>query len=167
MKGQFSLAVPPGTYILSVNAKNPPSAEFPFAATWHLSAPDSTSARRITVRNRQRIRGLDIRPPRKLDLQRVPVRMVWPDGTPVANANVWLSEAARPTYVVGHAVSHTREDGSFELPAFSGIAYLVRANIYLKPFRPHCAEPQRLDAIPAAPLTLVLTRTDDVCRTGG
>ena len=44
---------------------------------------------------------------------------------------------------------------------------LIRANIYLKPFRPHCAEPQRLDAIPAATLTLVLTRTDDVCRTSG
>ena len=167
-KGRFSLAVPPGTYIIGVNTKKPPSAEFPFAATWHPSAPDSTSARRITVRDRQRIRGLDIRLRRNLDSQSVPVRVVWPDGTPVANANVWLSEAARPTYVVGDAVSHTREDGSFELPAFSGTAYLVRANIYLKPsFRPHCAEPQRLDAIPTAALTLVLTRTDEGCRSGG
>lgn len=167
-KGRFSLAVPPGTYILSVNANNPPSAQFPFAATWHPSSPDPASARRITVRDRQRIRDLDIRPPRKLDLQSVPVRVVWPDGTPVANANVWLSEVARPTYVVGYAVSHTGEDGSFELPAFSGIAYLVRAGIYLKPFfRPHCAEPQRIDTIPAAPLTLVLTRTGEVCRNGG
>ena len=164
-KGRFSIEAPPGTYVLSVNGKEPPSAEFPFPPIWYPGASDASSAQRIELRDRQRIRGLVIRPPRRLELQHVPVLVLWPDGRPVPDANVWLAEVARPTYVVGHAVSHTREDGTFELPGFPGIAYVVRANIYVKPFyKPYCAEPRRLDAIPSERLTMVLTYTGEVCR---
>jgi hypothetical protein len=113
------------------------------------------------------VSGLTIRIPERLRERKVPVKVTWPDGKPVEDANVWLAEIRNPTAVVGGAVSHTVADGTFDLTGFEGIDYFLHADIYVKPrYVPHCAEARTLktgDPIPDR-LVMVLTREGEICR---
>src|SRR5262249_26123778 len=104
----------------------------------------------------------------RLRERKVSIKVTWPDGKPVQDANVWLAEIGNPTAVVGGTVSHTGADGTFNLVGFEGIDYFVHANIYLKPrYTPYCAEVRMLKANEATvpdSLVMVLTRTGEVCR---
>jgi hypothetical protein len=111
--------------------------------------------------------GLTIRIPERLRAHKVPVKVTWPDGKPVEDANVWLAEIRNPTAVVGGSVSHTVADGTFDLTGFEGIDYFLHADIYVKPlYKPHCAEVQTLKAGDTIPdrLMMVLTREGEICR---
>lgn len=151
--GTYKLEVPPGKYFVSINTGDPPSTAAPFAATY------ANDGKPLNVANGQHVDDLDIRPRQKLVERRIPVRVVWPDGKPVDDANVWLTEVRNPIPVVGGPVSHTKADGTFELTGFEGIDYVVHANIYVKPYyKKHCAKPRTLRAGDTidAPLTFVL-----------
>lgn len=158
-QGAFAFEVPPGTYRIGVNLEAPPSPDVPYAATY--------LPRTLVVADRQRMNDLVIRLSEKLTPRPVPLTVVWPDGQPVEEANVWLAEVRNPHAVVGTSVSHTNEDGQFDLIGFEGTDYVIHANIYVKPtYRPHCAENRVLDASHEVKerIVMVLTRTGDVCR---
>ena len=72
----------------------------------------------------------------------IPVVVQWPDGRPVEDANVWLTEAAGdPNIVVDTAVSHTKADGAFTLKGVAETDYVVHADIYVKPgYRKFCGQ---------------------------
>jgi hypothetical protein len=166
-KGRFKVAVPPGTYLLGINLETPPSPAVPFAATYYPGTADLKTAKKLVVTDRQNLNGLAIRIPERLRERKVPVKVTWPDGKPVDDANVWLAEIRNPTAVVGGAVSHTVADGMFDLIGFDGINYFVHADVYVKPlYKPYCAEPKTLKAEEDVPdrLVMALTRTGDVCR---
>jgi hypothetical protein len=132
-KGRFKIEVPPGTYLLGMNLETPPSPTVPFDATYYPGTADEKAAKRLTVADRQNVDGLTIHIPERLRAFKVPVKVTWPDGKPVEDANVWLAEVRNPTAVVGGAVSHTVADGTFDLTGFDGIDYLLHADIYVKP----------------------------------
>jgi hypothetical protein len=166
-KGRFRVAVPPGTYLLGINLETPPSPAVPFAATYYPGTANEKTAKKLSVADRQNVSGLTIRIPERLRERKVPVKVTWPDGKPVEDANVWLAEIRNPTAVVGGAVSHTVADGTFDLTGFEGIDYFLHADIYVKPrYVPHCAEARTLktgDPIPDR-LVMVLTREGEICR---
>jgi hypothetical protein len=121
----------------------------------------------FTVRDREDLR-VDIRIETRLTTRTVPVKVVWPDGKPVDEASVWLSEAARPDDVVGDSVSHTGPNGEFDLIGLEGIDYVVHADIYVKPsYTPHCADNALAPASnpPTERITLTLGKTGEMCRT--
>lgn len=166
-KGRFKLEVPPGTYLLGINLETPPSPAVPFAATYYPGTADEKAAKKLSVSDRQNVNGLTIRIPEPLRARKVSVKVTWPDGKPVEDANVWLAEIRNPTAVVGGAVSHTVADGTFDLTGFEGIDYFLHADIYVKPrYVPHCAEVQTLKT--GEPVSdrvvMVLTREGEVCR---
>lgn len=164
--GKFRIEVAPGEYRVGANLSFPPSAEFPFPRTYSPSVTDQAAAARLQVRDRQTV-NVTIRLPHRLAERKYSVRVLWPDGTAVAEANVWLSEQEDPYSVVGHSVSHTRPDGRFELVGLQGVAYMLKASIYVKPaYTPHCAEPVALSPGRALSEEIVmrLTKTGDVCR---
>lgn len=166
-KGRFKVAVPPGTYLLGINLETPPSPAVPFAATYYPGTADGKAAKRLSVTDRQNVGGLTIRIPERLHDRKVPVKVTWPDGKPVEDANVWLAEIGNPTAVVGGSVSHTVADGTFDLTGFEGIDYFLHADIYVKPlYKPHCAEVRTLKTGEPIPdrLVMVLTRDGEVCR---
>jgi hypothetical protein len=125
------------------------------------------TAKKLSVADRQNVRGVVIRIAERLRERKVPVKVTWPDGRPAEDANVWLSEVRKPTAIVGGTVSHTLADGTFDLIGFEGIDYLLHANIYLKPrYTPYCAQVNTLksgDAVTGR-LVLVLARTGEICR---
>jgi hypothetical protein len=166
-KGQFKIAVPPGTYVLGVNLETPPSPSVPFAATYYPGTADLNAAKKLSIADRQNIGGLTIRIPKKLPARKFPVKVTWPDGKAVEDANVWLAEIRNPTAVVGGSVSHTAADGTFQLIGFDGIDYFLHADIYLKPwYKPYCAEVKTVKSneVVSDTLVMVLTREGETCR---
>jgi hypothetical protein len=166
-KGRFKFAVPPGTYLLGMNLETPPSPAVPFAATYYPGTPDGSAATKLSVKNGQHLNGLVIHLSPRLQERSISLKVIWPDGRPVEQANVWLAELRNPTQVVGGAVSHTTSDGTFGLVGFQGIDYFVHADIYAKPqFTPYCAEVRTLksDEPVPQPLEMILTRTGEPCR---
>jgi len=165
-KGGYKIDVPPGRYIIAANLDSPPSAEFPFPATYCPDSLDRGQAKQVAVSDKQTI-DANVRLQTRLDPRRIPVKVIWPDGSVVVDANVWLAEEKRPGRVVGNSVSHTGADGTFELVGFQGISYIVHANIYVKPgYIPHCAEKRLIAFDEPLPERIVmkLTRTGEVCR---
>lgn len=166
-KGRFKIAVPPGTYTLGINLETAPSAAVPFPATYYPGTSDVRRAKKLSVSDRQSLNGLVIRITQRLRQRKIPVKVTWPDGKPVEDANVWLAEISDPRAVVGDAVSHTAADGTFDLIGFEGIGYFIHADIYLKPlYTPYCAVVKTLKPgdLTVNQLVMVLTRKGEVCR---
>ena len=166
-KGHFRFSVPPGQYIIGFNTFWPPSPKFPFPPTYYPSAQERSAAQALDVRDRQHISGIVIRLPKPLTPRTIPIHVSWPDGSPVEEANVWLSEKSDPTGVVGISVSHTGRDGNFELIGFEGIDYILHADKYAGLARVSCIKPILIRSSQAVSSRLILhlVITDfDVCK---
>jgi hypothetical protein len=139
--GHFKISVPPGEYVVGVNVIRPASEPFPFRTTYAPTAQAFKSAQVFKVADGEHIRA-DIRLNPPLAPRSIPVIVLWPDGRPVEDANVWLTEAAGDSnIVVDTAVSHTKADGAFTLKGVAETDYDVHADIYVKPgYRKFCAQ---------------------------
>ena len=166
-KGRFRFAVPPGQYIIGFNTFWPPSPRFPFAPTYYPSTPERSNARVVEVKDRQHIHHIVLRLPKPLIPRTIPVHVVWPDGKPVNDANVWLSEKSDPTSVVGTSVSHTASNGDFDLSGFEGIDYILHADIYGGLAKVSCTKSRLIRASQPLParISLTLMITDyNICK---
>jgi hypothetical protein len=110
-KGRFKFAVPPGNYVIGFNTFWPPSPKAPYPPTYYPSAQQRAAAKVLSLVDKQHVNNLVLKLPRPLTGRIIPVKIVWPDEKPVADANVWLSQVSDPTAVVGMSVSHTSADG--------------------------------------------------------
>jgi len=103
----------------------------------------------------------------RLAARTIPVRVLWPDGKPVAEANVWLSQVNDPTAVVATAVGHTATDGTFDLVGLEDIDYVLHADKYAGLARVSCAKnvlvPARGPVAQGVELSLTITDFD-VCK---
>jgi hypothetical protein len=166
-KGRFKFAVPPGNYIIGFNTFWPPSLKAPYPATYYPSSQQRTTAKVVSVVDKQHVNNLVLQLPQPLTARIIPIKVVWPDGKPVAEANVWLSQVSDPTAVVGMSVSHTSADGTFDLTGFEGIDYILHADKYAGLARVSCAKNllvRSSRSIPAR-IQLSLTITDfDICK---
>jgi hypothetical protein len=140
-RGRFKIEVPPGKYVVGVNVIRPASEAFPFRKTYAPAAHDYSSAQVYSVADGQHVRT-NIHLSAPLSARSISVKVEWPDGHPVADANVWLTEAeGDPNIVVNTAVSHTGVDGTFVLKGVADTDYAVHANVYLKPgYKKWCAQ---------------------------
>jgi hypothetical protein len=157
--GRFRFAVPPGKYVVGFNTFWPPSPKFPYAPTYYPSAPKQSLAVVIEVRDRQHLSNLLVRLPKPLTRRLVPITVLWPDGSPVDDANVWLSPKLDPTMVVGTSVSHTGKDGNFDLIGFQGIDYVLHADKYGGVARVSCIKPTLIRASQPLPVRMKLSLT--------
>jgi hypothetical protein len=166
-KGHFKFAVPPGSYIIGFNTFWKPSSKAPFPPTYYPSAQQRSAAKIVVVADKEHIGNLILKVARPLVARTIPVKVIWPDGQPVTNANVWLSQVSEPTMVVGMTVSHTTADGEFNLIGFEGIDYILHADKYAGLAQVSCARNVLIregDSIPVR-IQLSLTRTDyNVCK---
>ena len=139
--GRFKISVPPGKYVVGVNVIRPASEPFPFRTTYAPTARLFKSAQVYKVGDGDYIRAdIYLDPP--LAPRSIPVIVQWPDGRPVEDANVWLTESAGdPHMVVNTAVSHTKANGTFALKGVVESDYVVHADIYVKPgYKKFCAQ---------------------------
>lgn len=166
-KGRFKFAVPPGDYVIGFNTFWVPSPKAPYPATYYPSTQQRAAAKVVTVTDNQHLSNLVLKIPQRLIARTIPIEVLWPDGKPVAEANVWLSQVSEPTSVVGMSVSHTAADGTFDLVGFEGIDYILHADKYAGLARVSCARNLLIrsgDSIPVR-VQLSLTITDfDLCK---
>jgi hypothetical protein len=139
--GRFKISVPPGEYVVGVNVIRPASEPFPFRTTYAPSAQSFKTAQVYKVADGEHAKA-DIFLNAPLAPRSILVVVQWPDGRPVEDANVWLTEAqGDANIVVDTAVSHTNADGAFSLKGVAQTDYVVHADIYAKPgYRKHCAQ---------------------------
>jgi hypothetical protein len=140
-KGRFRFALPPGKYVIGFNTFWPPSPKFPYAATYYPATQERSRATVVEIGDHQHRSGLVILLPKPLTPRVVPIKVQWPDGSSVDDANVWLSPKNDPTMVVGTSVSHTSKDGTFDLIGFEGFDYILRADKYGGLARVSCIKP--------------------------
>jgi len=165
-KGRFKVEVPPGAYVIGVNLESPPSPDVPFPPTYFPDTEDSHSATVLKFSDKDHRDDLNIELKRTLTRKTIPVKVVWPDGKPVGNANVCLMAQNDPTGMVG-SLGHTNEDGRFDLIGFEGMDYVVQANIYVKPtYTPYCAQNVIVYAADRVndPISMVFKKTGDTCK---
>jgi hypothetical protein len=145
-KGRFRFALPPGKYVIGFNTVWPPSAKFPYPSTYYPNTHERSGATVVEIGDHQHRSGLVITLPKPLKPRVVAVKVTWPNGLPVDEANVWLSPKNDPTMVVGTSVSHTKADGTFDLIGFEGIDYILHADKYGGLARVSCIKPLLLRA---------------------
>jgi hypothetical protein len=165
-QGHFRFAVPPGRYVIGFNTFWPPSAKFPYPPTYYPGTQHQDEATVVEVTDRQHKRDLIIQLPKPLVARTIPVKVVWPNGSPVDEASVWLSQTSDRTTIVGESVSHTAKDGTFNLIGFEGIDYILHADKYGGLARVSCAKNLLLRASKpiSSCITIELSRTDfDAC----
>ena len=166
-KGRFKFAVPPGKYIIGFNTFWPPCAKAPYPPTYYPSTKEREAAQVVSVENNQHVRNVVLKVAQSLTPRVIPVKVLWPDDKPVADANVWISELSEPTAVVGMSVSHTSGDGTFDLTGFEDIDYILHADKYAGLARVSCAKNVLIRASQPLPsrMQLTLSINDyDVCK---
>lgn len=166
-KGRFEFAVPPGDYIIGFNTFWPPSAKAPYPPTYYPSTMERAKAQVVSVGDKQRAKNLVLKMLQPLITRVIQVKVLWPDGRPVPDANVWISQLSDPTAVVGMSVSHTSIDGTFDLTGFEGIDYILHADKYAGLARVSCAKSVLIRAAQPVPprIQLTLSVNDyDVCK---
>jgi hypothetical protein len=154
--GHFRFAVPPGQYVIGFNTFWPPSPSFPYPPTYYPSSPEKSGAQVVAVRDREHKDNVVIQLPKPLLQRTIAVQVLWPDGKPVKDANVWLSQKSDPTFVVGTSVSHTTEDGNFNLIGFKGIDYILHADKYGGLAKVSCIKPILIRASQSLPTPILL-----------
>jgi hypothetical protein len=162
-RGRFKISVPPGRYVVGVI--QPASEPFPFRKTYAPANHSYSSAQVYTVIDGEHVRA-DIELSAPLSAQSIPIKVEWPDGRPVEDANVWLTEATGGFEIVNSTgVSHTSADGTFMLKGVTETDYVVHANIYVKPhYKKVCAADITVRASEHPELvTLVLSHEGDGC----
>jgi hypothetical protein len=110
----------------------------------------------VAIRDREHKDNIVIQLPKPLFQRTIAVQVLWPDGKPVKDANVWLSQKSDPTFVVGTSVSHTTEDGNFNLIGFKGIDYILHANKYGGLAKVSCIKPILIRASQSLPTRILL-----------
>jgi hypothetical protein len=168
--GYFRFAVPPGQYIIGFNTFSPPSPSFPYPPTYFPSSQKKSGAQVVAIRDGEHKDNIVIQLPKPLFQRTIAVQVLWPDGKPVKDANVWLSQKSDPTFVVGTSVSHTTDDGNFNLIGFKGIDYILHADKYGGLAKVSCIKPMLIRASQSLPtrILLRLVITDyGTCTNGG
>lgn len=143
-EGRFLFAeVPPGRYLLSVNRSRHPSPSNPnnaYAPTYYPGVTDDTDARVIVVEPGDNLNDLEVRVTKR-PISIVEVSLVWPDGSPVKNAYLYLQENTDvDTLWVGERPD---EQGRFKFNGFVGQKLVIRAtDRHLDPPSSEIAKPE-------------------------
>jgi len=122
--GRFSLEkIAPGRYLLGVNLASSPDKETPFQPTYYPGTTDRSKATVIEISLGGETSGIEIRMPPRLTEYRVRGFVVWADGSPAANEDVYLEDVNYPGWCVNGCESKTDAQGQFDLQGYSGVNY--------------------------------------------
>jgi hypothetical protein len=127
-EGKFLFAeVPPGRYLLSVNRSRYPDPTAPnnaYAPTYYPGVTDVTKARVIVVEPGENLKDLEIRVTKR-PVSIVEGSVVWPDGSPVKNAFLYVADI---TDVDSLSVGiRPDEQGRFKLNGYVGQELVIKA----------------------------------------
>jgi Carboxypeptidase regulatory-like domain len=104
--GRFTFAfIPPGTYLVGVNLKNPPPASHVDHRSYHPGVTDSSKATVVTISPGNRLQLTPFQLPQWAKERRISGVVVWNDGSPAPEAQLTLTGARServPLDATGH-----------------------------------------------------------------
>ena len=129
-EGRFSFsAIPSGRYLLSVNHhryRDPQDPTLAYPAVFYPGVVDQVNAKLIPLGIGEKLTGVEVRVPLRMQRSVVNGQVVWADGSPVANAMVLFSEAAaQPGNLHTLAVD---ENGRFTFNGYVGQQLILAAS---------------------------------------
>ncbi len=160
--------LPPGRYLLGVHLAGFPQPDDPtnaYARTYYPGVARAEEAEVIELKAGEELKGRDLRlPPRRAESV-IRGRVVWSDGTPVANANVAYRDVTYADTKINQSIS-ADERGEFTLKTHVGAVLRIEV-VSNRPFQGdprqsgpmERAEPVTLNAAaPFETVTLVITK---------
>lgn len=119
--------VPTGSYILAVNFLSSPDEDAPFPVTFYPTTSKRDAALIIEIRAGKSIENLEFQMPERLATRIVEGFIIWPDGSPAADAEVHLEDLQSLGWCVNGCSSKADKHGRFSLKAYAGRSYRIRA----------------------------------------
>jgi hypothetical protein len=157
--GRFEFAfLAPGDYYLGVNLDRPPAPDAPFARYFYPGTEDPEMADILHIPEEGAVIDADLQlPPEQVERTLSGV-VVWPDGRPAKEANLYLEDSRFPIQV--NIVRATTDDqGVFSFECYDGTSYRLHAvSACGQVSECRSAEPQFIPPGVAPDLKLVLTR---------
>lgn len=130
-KGHYLLEeVPSGNFVLGVNITVAPDEDSPYRPTWYPDAANRPAAAVIEVGPGQKLSGYDLVVSRRLAVRTIEGTVFWPDGTPAAEARVYLATSVLTQSGQGTGGRNsipTDKKGRFKITGCESIAYYVVA----------------------------------------
>jgi hypothetical protein len=121
----------PGRYILGINVGDAPAKDLPYETTYYPSTPDESKAEVLVIGEGEQRAGISFRLPPALNARMVQGFVVWPDGRPAFKAEVSLTDVKSDRLAGWY--TKTDRNGQFQLSAFDGVQYKIRATIPADP----------------------------------
>jgi hypothetical protein len=145
-----------GDYYLGVSLGRTPSIENPYTRWFYPGTEDPAAAILVHVSDRPEKQAYDFALPPRQTPRMIEGKVIWPDGRPVANAQIFLEDPRWP-WQVSTVVADTDDLGHFSVKGLDGTKYRIHAVRSANPST--TAEPVTVEpGTNQAKLTLVLTR---------
>lgn len=91
--GSYTLKeLPPGRYFIGINIDHTPTKDNPFAPLFYPSVSNKTEAAIVLISDEEQRAGYDLHLTQPVSAYDIQVAVVMPDGSPAANASVWLED---------------------------------------------------------------------------
>ncbi|MEO6390774.1 MAG: carboxypeptidase regulatory-like domain-containing protein [Pyrinomonadaceae bacterium] len=119
--------IPPGRYLLGINLRNSPGESLPYLATYYPGVTKREDAQVIEFGLGQKLADRQIQLLGELVKHTVSGVARWPDGTPAANAHVYLGYIDPSGEWQTTDSSAADENGEFAVFGFEGFDYLLQA----------------------------------------
>lgn len=115
--------VPPGRYVLAVNASQEPTIRNPYRRAFYPGVEDQTRASLIHVGESKSLHGIDLKLSAKLNSRSITAEAQWSDGTPARNVHIWCA----PTGYTAWQHLLTDGQGRITFEAMDGLSYEIGA----------------------------------------
>jgi hypothetical protein len=126
--GYFAFGpVPPGQYVIGVTLRRMIESEVMYPRTFYRRKGDSSDATVVNVGPGEHQQLDPLRLPRAAAARTLSGRVVWPDGSPVSRASVWLTDGDKDWQQVAVG-TQTDSDGRFTFVVHDGFRYAAHAS---------------------------------------
>lgn len=156
-----------GKYYLGIRFNGSADVTFPYPQTFYPGTLNVNEAVPITISEGQILENYDFRLPQKLPLRKIEGIVVYPDGTPAANASISINETEYFYSYSFRGVGRTDDEGKFSFDLVDGIRYLAQPVVSAKdtPSRQRHAEPIEIPANGnVTNLKFVITEPNGTCQ---
>src|SRR6266404_3039256 len=143
-EGRYNFAaVPPGRYLLVVNLTRYPQPDDPtnaYPRTFYPGSTDRSRAEVITLGAGENLRDRDLRLPVRHSPSVISGKVLWADGTPVANASISFRDVTYQDPGIGNG-GEADEKGHFTIKAYVGQVFVIEA----RSNRPYVGDSRRFE----------------------
>jgi hypothetical protein len=119
-------SIPAGKYYLGIRLSGMADTQFSYPRTFYPGTLTLDQAEIIAIEEGQILENYDFKLPKKLSMRTISGIVVYPDGTPAANAYFSVNETEYFYSFSYQGVGESKSDGTFSFELVDGIRYLIK-----------------------------------------